>query len=104
MIDRRGFQAGSVSSAQISSASLTEATGALPRDLVVMAKQIDGTVRNLTAEQIATVSKDPTYTVIKHLSSRIDDLAMTTANPAPPNVSSPAGPCNATCWNAVPAP
>jgi peptide/nickel transport system substrate-binding protein len=41
MIDRRGFLAGSVAASLVSYAGLTEALGALPRDLVVMVKQID---------------------------------------------------------------
>ncbi len=41
MIDRRGFLVGSVATSLVSYAGFTQALGAVPRDLVVMAKQID---------------------------------------------------------------
>ena len=41
MLHRRGFLAGSVGAALVSYADLTAAMAAVPRDVVVMAKQID---------------------------------------------------------------
>jgi peptide/nickel transport system substrate-binding protein len=53
-----------------------------PSAQLLLLRQGDADIaRDLTPEQITTISKDPGYTVLTHLSGRINYLSMNTANP-----------------------
>jgi peptide/nickel transport system substrate-binding protein len=53
-----------------------------PSAQMLLLRQADADIaRDLSTEQITTLSTDPGYTIVKHLSGRINYLAMNTAHP-----------------------